>query len=412
MFAGAFCGGVFRFLLALTPLQQKLSAFHLPNSPARLTTDLPATLTRPVNLLILGIDNSGHPHSGVNFNRNEALAGNSDTMLLVRLLPETHQINVLSIPRDTLVQMPQVGIDKINDANVRGGAQLAAQSVSQLLGGIKIDRYLRVDTEGFIHLVDALGGVEINVPKQMDYVDRSQKLSIHLNPGSQVLNGQHLQEYVRFRHDALGDIGRVQRQQEVLKAIFSALLRPETLSKGTQILQVAKENIDTDLSVEEMIALFRVVLTSDRERSNFVMLPGRFSRSDEYTLSYWIVDPQAAVPILASYFDVPNSGVVEAAAAPSPRQLNVAVSSATGDINASRRVMAFLRKQGFTNVYMTDYDYAAGTSASSKTQIIAQHGNPEAANMVQQVLREGQVQVISTGDIYSDVTVILGHDSP
>lgn len=99
------------------------------------------TINRPMNLLILGIDNSGHPHQ-TNFTPAAALSGNSDTMLLVRIIPNTHQINILSIPRDTLVETPERGMDKINNANVFGGAQLAKQTVSHLLEDIPIDRYV------------------------------------------------------------------------------------------------------------------------------------------------------------------------------------------------------------------------------------------------------------------------------
>lgn len=373
-------------------------------------------LTHPVNILILGIDNddnSEHPHLSTNSTSAQALSSCSDTMLLVRFLPDTHQINVLSIPRDTLVHLPKVGTAKIDWANLVGGAALAAQTVSQQLGDIPINRYIRLSRNGFVQLVDTLGGIEVTAPKRMDYEDQTQHLIIHFLPGRQKLNGHRLEEYVRFRHDKLGDIGRVQRQQEVLKAIMQTLLQPATIGKLPQILRVAQSNIDTDLSLEEMLSLVHATLTTDRERNNFLMLPGRFSRPDEYPLSYWIEDRQAASAILARYFDASSNSEFSAAASTvSPSQLKVAVANATGQPGIGRRAVAFLKKQGFSHAYITDHDINMSADSNLKTQIIAQHGNPEDASVVQKALGLGHVQVTATGDIWSDVTIMIRADFP
>lgn len=405
-------GAAFAFVMSLAPLRNSAASSHLTNSPAKLVGFIPGTLNQPTNILVLGIDNSGHPHQG-KFTPVEALAGNSDTMLLVRLLPATHEVNVLSIPRDTLVHLNQVGIDKINDANVRGGAKLAAATVSELLNGVAIDRYVRIDTEGFIHLVDALGGVEVNIPKAMNYTDKTQHLNIHFQAGRQILNGQHLQEYVRFRHDALGDIGRVQRQQEVLKDILSTLLQPKSIEKIPQILQVVKENVDSDLSVEEMLALAGTVFRSDRHHLHLVMLPGRFSEKSEYRLSYWISDPKATSKILARYFDIqtPDTTIAQENISPSqPTNFKIAVINAPNQAESASNVVTFLRKHGFNNSYVAHPALETTAESTATTQIIAEHGNPDAANTVANTLGTGQVEVASVGDILSDVTIVVGQD--
>ena len=406
VFLSASCGAALALILSGSPLRHHSSS-HLPQSADRLTGLIPATLERPINLLILGIDNSGIANLD-DFSRVQALNGNSDTMLLLRLYPDTHQINVLSIPRDTQVQI-EGKLDKINDANMKGGAILAAQTVSQLLGGITIDRYLRVDTKGFIDLVDAIDGVKVNVPKKMDYVDETQHLNIHFLPGEQVLNGQHLQEYVRFRHDELGDIGRVQRQQEVLKALESQLIQPATLSKLPKILEVAKTNVDTDLSIEEMLAIGRVLAQTDRQHVNLILLPGRFSRPEEYRLSYWIANPQKTAPILANYFDLPSysQGFQNDS---NPHSVAIAVANNTSKAGLAAKTVALLKSQGFPNAYVIHHKIASSSSSETQTQMIAQHGNPQDANLIKNALGIGQVQVSSTGDLYSDVTVIVGSD--
>ncbi len=405
--ATLFClsgGGALAFFLAATPL--RVGSWH--NKPNSI---VPVNLDRPVNVLVLGIDNSGHPHSAKNYTPAEALGGNSDTMLLVRLLPATHQINILSIPRDTLVQLPGVGNDKINDANSKGGVQLTEQTVSQLLNHIPIDRYVRIDTESFTQVVDALGGVEVNVPKPMNYVDHTQNLYIHFQAGRQVLNGQHLQEYVRFREDALGDIGRIQRQQEVLKILLHKLWQPSTLGHLPQILKAVKDNSDTDLSIGEMLGMTQFVGSLDRQHINMAMLPGRFSGKNEYPFSYWIESPQAATPILTRYFGANSQQDAMATPPTNFKQMWVAVANGTGKARATTKTIALLRKQGFKKIYTTHREIASVTTFPlDQTQIIAQQGNPDAANAVKSALGIGQVQVAATGDIGSEVTVVVGND--
>jgi len=414
VFISGISGASFALVLASSPFRH--SATALPNSSKSITNIIPTQIDRPVNILVLGIDNSGHPHQG-GFTPVEALSGNSDTMLLIRLLPKTHQVNVLSIPRDTRAEIAGVGADKINAANVYGGVPLAVSTVSQLLRDIPIDRYIRVDTEGFIHLVDALGGVEVNVPKAMNYVDRSQNLNIHFVAGKQTLNGQHLQEYVRFRHDALGDIGRVQRQQEVIQALMHKLIQPDTLGKVQQLLQIVQQNLDTDLSLGEMLAIYHVLTGVDRYHLNMVMLPGRFSQENEYDSSYWLENPQAADALLARYFDVSIPMEVAKDIQQLPNQqgqgsktIQLAIVNDTGRSDINEKAIRFFRNRGFRNVYITDHEIDLMLESTDKTQIIAQQGNPDMANLVKKEIGVGQVQVSATGDLYSDVTVIIRKD--
>ena len=248
---------------------------------------IPNQITRPVTLLVLGIDQSRSLQKSGN-TLETALDGNSDTMLLVRFDPSSGKATVLSIPRDTKVPLIGSETQKINEANVLGGPPMAARTVSELLEGIAIDRYVRLDTQALIHLVDILGGVNINVPAAMHYRDRTQGLTIDFQPGLQHLSGQHLEEYVRFRNDGMGDIGRVQRQQGVLKALLHSLVVPTAWVKLPQLLRVTQDSVDTNLSVQELLALLNFLKDSQEKRLKTVTLPGRFSMPDEYDYSYWI----------------------------------------------------------------------------------------------------------------------------
>jgi polyisoprenyl-teichoic acid--peptidoglycan teichoic acid transferase len=265
---------------------------HRPAMPAK--TKIPMQLTRPVNVLVMGVDRTGTDKSGLN--------GNSDTMLLVQFQPQVGKVQALSLPRDTLVDIPGYGRDKLNAANAYGGPALAAQSVNQLLDGVSFDRYIRIDTQGLIELVDALGGVEVNIAKPMHYRDRTQNLTIDFAPGKQRLMGQKLQEYLRFRNDELGDIGRVQRQQAVLKELKAQLLNPTTILRMPQILHVAQQNLDTNLSMAEILALLGFMQSNQGLKLQTTMLPGRFSRLGEYKRSYWVPNQAEIQQILLQRF--------------------------------------------------------------------------------------------------------------
>ncbi|BAU14139.1 cell envelope-related transcriptional attenuator [Leptolyngbya sp. NIES-3755] len=278
---------------------------------------------------------------------------------------------------------------------------IAESTVSKLLSGIAIDRYVRVDTEELVHLVNAIGGLEVNIPKAMNYVDHTQNLNIHFEPGLQKLSGQHLEEYVRFRHDELGDIGRVQRQQEVIKALMQKLLQPQMITLLPKVLQVVQQNTDTDFSLEEMLATYRTMTTIPRSSMNLVMLPGRFSRPSEFSASYWIADSDAIPPILSRYFNVPTVAQTQ----DDSTQMKIAIVSPSDE--AANSAIQRLKQQGFNNVYRCDHD----PLLEPKTQVIAEHGNPEAAELVSKALNKGQIQVASVGDVTSDVTVFLGSDS-
>jgi LCP family protein required for cell wall assembly len=244
-------------------------------------------LERPYQILVMGVDRvldapMGSPAS---FN------GRSDSMLLIRVDPSDRTVNILSIPRDTQVPIPNYGVTKINAANVYGGATLAQEVVSDKLNGVQIDRYVRLDTSGLSALVDALGGVEVNVPKRMKYVDKTQKLNIDLYAGKQTLNGEQAEGFARFRHDEEGDIGRVQRQQIILKAIKSKISNPAVVFRFPEIIGVMQKHIDSSLSFDEMVAIatFSVSLKPEQIETN--SLKGRPSEANEFRFSYWIVNP-------------------------------------------------------------------------------------------------------------------------
>lgn len=365
-------------------------------------------LTRPVNVLVVGTkvltsDVGQSPeelgyHALVN-----SFGGLADTIMLVRFDPETGKMSVLSIPRDTRIELDDAGTVKINTANQRGGAPLTAEAVSDLLGGIRIDRYVRVNVQGVEKLIDALGGVSLYVPKDMKYQDDSQHLYINLKAGEQHLDGNRAVQFLRFRHDRFGDIGRVQRQQMMMRAIVEQALSPGTLVRVPQIFNVVQSHLDTNLSVEEILALSGFAARADREDVQMLLLPGDFGSSNA-TSSYWLPDRDRIRELSAQHFG--RFAYASAAEDADFSRMRIAIQDSTDDPRAVRSLARTLQAAGFENVYVSsDWSEPLDT-----TRAIAQNGNEAAAAAVQRALGIGDVRVESTGALDSSVTVVVGRD--
>lgn len=355
-------------------------------------------LSRSVNILVMGID----PVSDAN-NTLSHFAGSSDTLLLVQLNPNDQTVRVLSIPKDSQVVIPEVGLAKISLANSVGGPSLAARVVSRSLNNVSIDRYVRLTTNAFRELVNQLGGVEVFVPEKMSYTDATQKLKIDLDPGWQTLNGEQAEQFARFRDSSVGDITRVQRQQALMTALRDRLTSPAFLPRLPQLIHSIQNYVDTNLSLPETLALVNFALQLNQENLHMVLLPGNLSAFSQDPSSYWL-NSSGINSVMGEFFGVRQAGVTL-----KPRSLNtlkIAVQNASGQPNSSQRVVEFLKNKGFDNVY-TVSDWP---DLQRQTQIIAQQGNKDAATNLNQILGLGNIEANSTGDLESDLTIRVGKD--
>jgi polyisoprenyl-teichoic acid--peptidoglycan teichoic acid transferase len=368
-------------------------------------------LTRPVNILLLGVkvlttDTENAPpelkklgyHALVN-----SFEGLTDTMLMVRFNPETKKLAVLSIPRDTRTQIPGHRVAKINSANAQGGPALAAKATSEVLGGVGIDRYVSINVQGVKALVDALGGVNVYVPKNMKYRDDSQHLYIDLKAGRQHLNGEQALQLLRFRYDEYGDIGRIQRQQMVMRALMEQTLNPATLARLPKLLSVVQTHVDTNLSVEELMALAGFASQVNRSNVQMLTVPGDFSQPGQYDASYWLPNPGKIATVMARYFDF---GTPNAASANSAAALRISLEDSTKQPNVALTLSSKLTTIGYPNVAIDK----PVSEPLRVTRIIAQKGDADNAESIRQALGFGEVRVESTGDLDSDITIQIGQD--
>ena len=268
-------------------------------------------LNRPVNILVMGMsvlppDTQNAPEESKDLGylpQINSFDGLSDVMLLIRFDPKTNQLNMLSIPRDTRTEIEGYGLRKINSANRLGGAYLSAKSVQNLLGNIDIHGYVRINVLGVGKLVDALGGVTVDVPKDLKYQDDSQHLYINLKAGEQHLDGDKALQLLRFRNDGLGDIGRIERQQLLMQALIQQALNPATLARSPIILGTIKENIDTNLTLDSLLTLVNFGVRTNRSNIEMLTLPGRVSNGREFDASYWLPDEEEIAEIMTRYFN-------------------------------------------------------------------------------------------------------------
>ncbi len=246
-------------------------------------------LSKYQNILLLGVDSNGPntlPFSGVR----------SDTMIILNVDIHGKSINAISIPRDSKVYIAEGhGVQKINAAYALGGIDLTKKTIEETFG-IKIHNYIVINAEGVRKLIDTIGGVPIHIDQNMHYDDYSGKLHINFKKGDYVLSGEEAEEYLRFRKDFLGDIGRIHRQQKFIKALIEQIKSPEALRKIPEALKIASLYTRTDLNLYQMSQYAAAARDIDLNKVEFVMLPGAPNKKG--IISYWILDPEKTQQVI------------------------------------------------------------------------------------------------------------------
>ena len=227
------------------------------------------------NIIVMGVDERSDD------------VGRSDTLFVVMFDSKTKAASLLSVPRDTRVRIEGHGWDKINHAYAYGGQKLTQKTVEELLG-IKVNNYVMVDFKGFEGLVDAIGGIDIDVEKDMYYHDTWDGFTVDLKKGRQHLNGKTAIQYVRFR-DEEGDIGRIRRQQHFLMAVYDKITSADMLLHIPGLAKQLTSMVKTDMPLSDMIDIGRALHSMVKEKGlSMAMVPGEPKYIDG--ISYWLPD--------------------------------------------------------------------------------------------------------------------------
>ncbi|MGB9666210.1 MAG: LCP family protein [Candidatus Cryosericum sp.] len=243
-------------------------------NPASASTRSVLNMRERINVLVVGVDS-----------RAPTDPGRADSIILVGLDPIAGTVTAISIPRDTRLNVPGHGYDKINatsnpDVYSDGGMALLEKSIESIIPGIKINYYVKTDFAGFEKVIDALGGVTINVEKPMYY--KSADTLINLKAGVQHMDGKTALEYARFRHDAVGDFGswdgqeygRVVRQKELLKAIVAQTTALRNVWKLPPVIQAVEKAVSTDLLPNDMLRIGLAFKNTTDKEVTTVPFPG------------------------------------------------------------------------------------------------------------------------------------------
>lgn len=290
--------------------------FEWITSPAEETnsnqeeTPAPEAQGKSFNFLLLGKDQT---------------SANTDVIMIINFSVTSGGISILQLPRDTYVELEKTPY-KLNslyhyfglEAQGKDEKDIDTYSLSKVATVleknlcINIHYYAMVNLSGFRNIVDILGGVEVNIPANMDYEDSEQGLKIHLKKGKQVLDGKKAEQFVRFRSGYVqADIGRMDAQKIFMSALIKTVKENFTVSNIVKIANEVYKNVTTDVPLDDMVFFGKSLLSIDMNNIKFMSMPGAAARSNGETgLWYYIMNRKAMIPLIQQYFNIYNDVVI------------------------------------------------------------------------------------------------------
>lgn len=353
-----------------------------------------------VNILVSGVD-IGDPKANLNDDQKR-----TDTIILVNYNPKTGVLNLVSIPRDTLIKIKGHN-QKINASNVLGGDGYLTKAVEDLLD-IDVNYTARINYEGFRKLIDAIGGVDMYITRNMYYDDASQNLHIYFKKGTTVhLDGDKAEEFFRWRENndgtglADGDIGRINNQHLFIQKVIEKVKTPAILARIPSIMSIVPQYVSTSMKPEEMLKY--AVTFANLDKSKIAMSTLKGTTPMIGGVSYFVYDEKQNAELLAS---IKGTGSGSADAAELDKSaVKIEVLNGTTRTGLAANYAAKLKESGFTSSIST----GNGTK-SAKSKIIL-YGVDE--SLVSQIKKEFAIQNVETHDQKTgnfDIIVLLGDD--
>ena len=360
----------------------------------------------------------------------------TDTIMIASYNPNTQKANLLSIPRDTFTgknTKKAVASQKINSLyNINKTPDKTLAAVNELTG-LDIKYYVVVKTEALIKLVDAIGGVKFNVPMRMKYTDTSQDLVIDLEEGEQVLDGNKAEQLLRFRHNdpqkGVGmtsypaeygdnDFGRMRTQRDFIIATLKQTLKPSNIFKIGQILEIANENVDTNLELSFVKDYIPYAVELNTENITSATLPGTTPDvSTTNGVSIFVADKKASKELIQSMFysDVTeenedntisnNTTTISTTTTQTAEDISIELLNGSGDNSKIEEAKKLLEEAGY-NVKRT------GKTSSIAQTVITNKKDVTDENLknIKQVLGKGNISTNKSSTSLVDVTIIIGKD--
>ena len=344
----------------------------------------------------------------------------TDTIFLIKINKEGDRLGMLSIPRDTLVEISErYGRDKVNSAYSVGfldeydanghdyekakaaGIRKVRKVVSKFMG-VPIDYYVLIKISSAKEMVNAIGGVNIDVEKDMDYDDNWGNLHIHLKKGKQKLNGDQIVGYSRFRHDFEGDWGRIRRQQQVIKALVKELKDPSNLTKIKELADVVKKNVETDIPFPDLLDMANVYRNFNKDN----MVRGVVLGTDVEVGGAASLEPVEEEKARLINRILKDPGALK------ENDLRIRIYNGSGVSGIANKLADDLRKKGFQVIDVGN----AEKEEVEKTTIEDHYYNKEWTDKFKEMLDKDDIKVVKKNsddrERNPDYTIIIGKDFP
>lgn len=370
-----------------------------------------------IHVLVLGIDYN-YTDKDIEYSKD----ARSDTIWAVALDFPTRSVSQLAVPRDMDVVLPNGHEDKINSAYAIGGVPLARDVIGTFLAlpkneaGSYFDRYIVLRVDAAKDLINAIGGIDVPVTRAMNYDDNWGHLHIHFTVGIHHMNGDEAVSYARFRHDAEGDIGRIRRQQQVLRLAIEKLKRDKfnDVAHIRELLNVAKRDIVTDFTGDEELSLAAAFSQVDQKAIKTAQVP--YLDAKDIAAGNVLIPDQPAKEklvqeLLLGPLGPPPTVPPDVIAGIKPSQVSIEVLNGSGTRGVATKFADELRSKGFVVAKVGNAD----TYGYDRTEI---HTHSKVVGVGERVRNEFAAipEMVVTPDPVSspapksDVTVIVGRD--
>ena len=346
------------------------------------------------NILVMGVD-IGTPGATNASNRTR-----TDTMILAHYNAEDEKISLVSIPRDILIKINGKN-QKINAAHAIGGVKYAVDAVEKLLD-IEIDYYSKIDYEGFRQVIDAIGGIEMDITRNMNYDDPSQNLSIHFKKGTTVqLDGKKAEEFFRWRQNndgsglADGDLGRIENQHIFIAKVMDKVKSPIILIKIPSILSAIQKNVEVNMDADEIINYGRIFTSIGRDNLSMYTING--DSKNIGGISYEVYDESQNKEILSKLQDKSASHIDKSI-------IRLKVINGTQKAGLASDFKTYLTEKGYANVVTEN------GSSTSKTKMLVYSSNKEMEEELKKDFKIDNIEFSSSSMENFDIIITLGEN--
>lgn len=348
----------------------------------------------PINFLVLGVD-IGEAGSKVKDDSKR-----TDTMLLVNYNPKSEDVNVVSIPRDTLIKINGKN-SKVNSANIIGGIPYAIDAVEKLLD-VKIDYYGRINYEGFREVIDSIGGVDMEIAREMNYDDDKQDLHIHFKKGETVhLDGEKAEEFFRWRKNnngtglAEGDIGRIENQHLFMEKVMEKLKSPKIIPRIPGILMTIPKYCDTNMSADEIVKYGYDFITANNVKMQTLKGTGKYINK----VSYFVYSEKANRELLD---EIHGNTIFSEECDINKNDIKIEVLNCTKVNGLAAKYKKYLKEKGYNNI-------SVGNGEEGKdTKILFAKFNKEQINCIKEDLDIETHEIINDKNTNFDIIILLG----